>query len=183
MASQEVLSALETLHKELEKLEPAIRHVEAAQEVTAIVRGIPQKHLELIDNLRTSDIEHKSDLKHIFVQELAEIANENRSLQQTTASIQEQVKLEQEALSQLKQTVQLFHDRVEKINFPERLDNIYMKLGGILTTIESSQRALQESEAATRSLVHQASKKQQIFSFITWTLLLAAVALFVLLKK
>ena len=34
MASKEVLNALETLHRELEKLEPAIKHVETAQQIT-----------------------------------------------------------------------------------------------------------------------------------------------------
>ena len=48
MASELVLKALDNLHRELERLEPAIKHVETAAEVTKIVKEIPQKHINLL---------------------------------------------------------------------------------------------------------------------------------------
>ena len=55
MASNEVLKALEALRKELDKLEPAIKHVETAQQVTETVKNIPQKHIDLINEVKESD--------------------------------------------------------------------------------------------------------------------------------
>ena len=62
MKSPEVLQALETLHREIEKLEPAIRHVEMAEQVTQSVKQIPQKHLEFLKEVKSNDEKHKEEL-------------------------------------------------------------------------------------------------------------------------
>ncbi len=142
MASQEVLTALETLHREIEKLEPAIKHVETAQQVTQIVKAIPQKHVELLQEVKSNDAKHKDELKSLFAKELSGFTEENKKLQKTTTEIQQQVKLEMEALSKLKETVQLFHERVEKINFPERLDKLDANVAGIMAATQSVQSRL-----------------------------------------
>ena len=56
--------------------------------------------------------------------------------------IKQQVKLEQEALAKLKETVQSFHERVEKIHFPERLDKLDANVAGIMAAIQSVQSRL-----------------------------------------
>lgn len=142
MASQDVLTALDKLHREIEKLEPAIRHVETAQQVTQTVKGIPQKHVELLQEVKTNDAKHKDELKGLFAKELSGFTEENRKLQKTTTEIQQQVKLEQEALTKLKETVKSFHERVEKINFPERLDKLDANVAGIMAAIQSVQSRL-----------------------------------------
>src|SRR5690606_27359284 len=70
MASQEVLTALESLHREIEKLEPAIKHVETAQQVTQTVKAIPQKHVELMQEVKSNDAKHKDELRNRFAKEL-----------------------------------------------------------------------------------------------------------------
>lgn len=142
MASQEVLNALESLHREIEKLEPAIKHVETAHQVTQIVRAIPQKHVELLQEVKSNDAKHKDELKNMFAKELSDFTEENKKLQTTTTEILQQVKLEQEALAKLKVTVQSFHERVEKINFPERLDKLDTNVAGIMAAIQSVQSRL-----------------------------------------
>ncbi len=70
MLSQEVLTALESLHREIERLEPAIKHVETAQQVTQTVKAIPQKHLEFLQEVKGNDAKHKDELKNLFAKEL-----------------------------------------------------------------------------------------------------------------
>jgi chromosome segregation ATPase len=146
MASQEVLSALEKLHQEIEKLEPAIKHVEAAQQVTQTVKEIPQKHVDLLHELKNENVQHKEELKTLFVAELSDITNENKKLQKTTSEIQQQVILEQESLSKLKEIIESFHERVQSINFPERLDKLDSNIAGIMAAIQSVQSRLDSLE-------------------------------------
>lgn len=142
MASQQVLTALDSLHKELEKLEPAIKHVETAVEVTKIVKEIPQKHIKLLEEIKSDDDRYKRELKEIFTKELSLLVEENHKLQKTTSEIQKQVKIEQEALALLKDKVKAFHDKVESIHFPERLDKIDANVAGIMAAIQSIQSRL-----------------------------------------
>ena len=88
MASQEVITALESLHREIEKLEPAIKHVETAQQVTQTVKAIPQKHVELLTEVKNNDAKHKEELKNLFAKELSGFTAENKKLQKTTTEIQ-----------------------------------------------------------------------------------------------
>jgi chromosome segregation ATPase len=204
MASQEVITALESLHREIEKLEPAIKHVETAQQVTQTVKAIPQKHVELLTEVKNNDAKHKEELKNLFAKELSGFTEENKKLQKTTTEIQQQVKLEQEALAKLKETVQLFHERVEKINFPERLDKLDANVAGIMTAIQSVQSrldglernisdrlrdmqdyqketrvalqsGLEQNKTALQTAVDAAAKKQQTFTYITWALVVVAI--------
>lgn len=212
MASQEVLTALETLHREIEKLEPAIKHVETAQLVTQTVKAIPQKHMELLQEVKSNDAKHKDELKNLFAKELSGFTEENKKLQKTTTEIQQQVRLEQEALAKLKETVQSFHERVEKINFPERLDKLDANVAGIMAAIQSVQSRLdglernisdrlrdmhdyqKETRAALQSGLEQtktglqtavetAAKKQQTLTYITWALVVVAIIITFVLKK
>lgn len=152
MASQEVLLALDSLHRELEKLEPAIKHVETAQQVTEIVKGIPQKHLDFLEEITKADSNFKNGLQKIFEREIKVLITENKKLAETTSEIQEQVKLEQVALSKLKDTVQSFHDRVESINFPERLDKSDARIVGIMEAILLVQSRLDCLDSLERNI-------------------------------
>lgn len=206
MASQEVLTALETLHREIEKLEPAIKHVETAQQVTQTVKEIPQKHVELLEEVKSNDAKHKDELKSLFVKELSDLTEENKKLQMTTSEIQQQVKLEQEALAKLKETVQSFHERVEKISFPERLDKLDANVAGVIAATQSVlsrldglernlndrlrdiqdyqketrsdlKKRLEEGDSALLGTLDTTKKKLQNLNYVTWILVVAALLL------
>lgn len=146
MASIEVLTALESLHKELEKLEPAIKHVETAQLVIKTVKEIPQKHLDLLTAIKFDDSKHKDGLKELFEKEITSISKENEKLLKTTTEIQQQLVAELEVISKLMDKIQNFFERIEKINFPERLDKIDANISGIMAAIQSVQSRLDSVE-------------------------------------
>ncbi|MBK9733193.1 MAG: hypothetical protein IPO83_18215 [Chitinophagaceae bacterium] len=197
MASQEVLVALESLHVELDKLQPAIRHIEAAQKVVSIVQAIPQKHLDLLEEIIKTDSEFKNSLKKTFDEEIKYISGETIKLQETTTKIQEQVKAEQKALANLRETVQSFHERVEKINFPERLDKLDANVAGIMAAVQSVQSRLdsvernitdrmkditsylkesvtglhssmEQTKSSIKESIHLASKRNRVLTYVTW---------------
>lgn len=206
MASQEVLTALDSLHRELEKLEPAIKHVELAEQVTKIVKDIPQKHVDLLKELKDNDFRHKGELKELFSKELTGITEENKKLAKTTAEVQQQVKAELEALTKLRDTVQAFHERVEKIDFPARLDKLDANVAGIMAAIQSIQsrldslerniidrlKDLTEYQKETRTGLDQlkseiqkaileGTKKQQTNTYITCGLIVLSVIAIIIL--
>jgi chromosome segregation ATPase len=209
MASQEVINALESLHKELEKLGPAITHVETALQVTQTVKEIPQKHIDLLDEVKNYDIEHKRELRDIFSNELEGIAKENKKLQKITGDIQNEIRIEQESLKNLKKIIQSFHERVEKINFPDRLDKVDSNISGIMTACQSIQMRLDSVERnitdrlkdivdyqkETRSgfqtileqtsikiigILHKTAKTQQVIGYTSLGLVLLLIILFFL---
>ena len=189
MKSPEVLQALETLHREIEKLEPAIRHVEMAEQVTQSVKQIPQKHLEFLKEIKSNDEKHKEELISLFATEIASLSNANKKLQKTSADLQEQVLLEQEAHSKLIESVQSFYNRVDKINFPERLDKLDVNVAGIMAAIQSVQSRLdalernitdrlrdnqdyqKESLKTMQTAADATAKNQKILIYITWALI------------
>lgn len=204
MASKDVILALETLHREIEKLEPAIKHVEMAQTIIGKFKEVPQKHVELLQEIKNDDKGHKEELKSLFVRELALFTDENKILQATTAEIQRRVVDEQQELSKLRETLQSFHDRIEKINFPERLDKLDANVAGIMAAIQSVQSrldslernvtdrlkdladyqketrvsynaTLEQTKATIITIINKSSKNQMVLSYITLGLLIVAI--------
>lgn len=195
MPSNEVVAALESLHREIEKLEPAIKHVETALQVTETVREISQKHVDLIELLRDEDVNHKNELITTFTTEIAEITDTNKTLHDNTIEIQQQVQLEQRALTELSEKVLSLHDRIAAINFPERLDRLDANVAGIMAAVQSVMSRLdslernihdrldilkenqKDSTTAIKLAIDEASKKSQRFNFITWLLIIGVVFL------
>jgi len=190
MASKEVLNALEKLHQELEKLEPAIKHVEAAEQVTKIVKAIPQKHIELLKEVKDNDAKYKGELKDLFTKEITGITEENKKLAKNTREIQQQVKAEQESLSNLKDKVQAFHESIEGINFPEKLDKLDANVAGIMAAIQSVQSRLDIIERNITDRLKDLSDYQketragqQTNTYITWALIVIGVIAIILICK
>jgi uncharacterized phage infection (PIP) family protein YhgE len=212
MPSNEVISALEYLHRELEKLEPAILHVETAQLVTQTVKTIPDLHTKLLQSVKDDDARHKFELVTMFRQELTDLAEENRKLQHTTLEIQERAIAEQTALSSLKDKVEIFHERVEKINFPERLDKLDANVAGIMAAIQAItsrldsvernltdrlrdmqdfhketrvgiQTTIDQVKSTLETGIEKAAQRQKILTFITWGLIVIVVVLGFLTKE
>ena len=142
MASQEVIAALDSLHRELEKLEPAIKHVEMAQEVTQMVKSIPTKHVDLLKEIKEKDGNHKKELEELFSKELNLLTAEFKKLGKETEEIQKQTKEEQKYLSELREKAQQLYKAIESVNFPDRLDKIDNNVSGIIVSVQNIQGRL-----------------------------------------
>ena len=190
MASQQVLIALEELHQELNKLEPAIKHIETAQLVTKMVKDIPKKLLEI-----------SNDLKVLFSEELKVITVENKKISKTTSDIQEVVKVEIEEINKSRKVIAAFHEKVLQINFPERLDKLDANVSGLMAAIHSTQSRLdniernlsdkmrdlsdkqKEEMLSMRNFMVASAKKQKNNTYITWVLITIGIAAIIVLCK
>jgi uncharacterized phage infection (PIP) family protein YhgE len=189
MASEQVISALESLHRQLEKLEPAIKHVEIAQEVTQTVKTIPGKHIEFIEDMKTQSLQHKNELTKLFRDQINELITEHTNLSKVTKEILSNVQVELEAITRLKGEIKTFHGKVEGIRFPERLDKLDANVAGLMAAVQSvhgrvdgiernlSDRLKElferQKEDAKNIQVNIATsqKAQKITSYITWGIL------------
>ena len=189
MASQDVLKSLETLHKELEKLEPAVRHVQAAEQVTEMVRSIPEKHVELLDQLKKADEELKQHLKEDFTFRLESLTKEHVKLHKETEAIQEMASGQLKHLEEALKAVKGFHDKVDRINFPERLDKLDANVAGIMAAVQSVQSRIDSAERNIADRVkdlidyHKESRainekllgRLSVLAYITWGLVILAI--------
>jgi hypothetical protein len=204
MASEKVLQSLETLHRELEKLSPAIEHVQLAQKVTETVKDIPGKHLELIEIVKETDEKFKKELKEKLKSEASKISVEVNQIIQSFKDTQGMLKAEIIDLEKLKKTIKDFHVEIMRINFPERLDEIDANISEIMAAIQSVQSRLDSLERniidrlkdnadfqKDMKLAIQASfeqnkiaqeaiaKKQQNITYITWLIIVIATILII----
>jgi chromosome segregation ATPase len=201
MPSPEVLTALEKLKTELSEIEPAIRHIELAAKVASTVKDIPRRHLELLAELKKADVLHKSELKTAFGSELSHLTGESRKIAQSTAELQQGIQSELETLAAVRESVKTFHDRVERINFPERLDKLDTTVSGIMLAIQSVQQRLEsiernvldrlkenaerqrEGQVALQQNLEKGFRQQRVATYVTWAIIVLAALVLVLLKR
>jgi hypothetical protein len=207
MASEKVLQSLETLHRELEKLGPAIEHVETAKKIAETVKDIPQKHFELIKSVKETDENFKKELKEQLKSEASKITVEVNQIIHSLKDAQGLLKSEIIDLEKLKKTIKDFHVEIVRINFPERLDKMDANVAGIMAAVQAIQGRLdllernladklkdiqeyqKDMKLELKSLVEQNAilqekyaKKHQTNTYITWSLLLLSVILFFIIK-
>lgn len=208
MASEKVLQSLETLHRELDKLSPAIEHVHTAQKIAETVKDIPNKHLELLKSVKETDENFKKELKEQLKSEASKITVEVNQIIQSLKDTQGLLKGEIIDLEKLKKTIKDFHIEIIRINFPERLDKMDANISGIMAAVQAVQSRLdslernitdrlkdnsdfqKEMKTAMQTSLEQnkaaneaIAKKQQTNTYITWGLIVLVVIVLILIRK
>ncbi len=198
---------MEVLHGEIAKLEPAIKHVEMSLEVTKTVKEISDKHLTFMAEMGEDEKRHKEELRKTFIEEINVLMIEHKKILENSKEIQQKVKEELDMLVKLRETVQAFHDRVIKINFPERFENLESAIEGLPRHIlnnmqnrldqleynlngsirvnrefmEQSKKMLSESISSEsdgiRSVIKISDKNRFIRDVVTWSMILITVFL------
>jgi hypothetical protein len=207
MASEKVLQSLETLHRELEKLGPAIEHVETAKKIAETVKDIPQKHFELIKSVKETDENFKKELKEQLKSEASKITVEVNKIILSFKDTQGMLKAEIIDLDKLKKTIKDFHIEIVRINFPERLDKMDANVAGIMAAVQAIQGRLdllernladrlkdnqelqKDMKLEIKNLLDQNmifqeknAKKHQINTYISWSILILLGILIIVFK-
>lgn len=152
MASTEVINALNNLQKELDRLEPALQHIEATIKVTNLVKEIPNKHLEFVTLLNELDKSLKGDLVKYFRDEVEIIKNSNSAVADNIGNLLNRLNEHVDKIAGLNNQIESFHNRVEKINFPERLDKVDATVSGINIGLQNLQTVLLGISTSTQEL-------------------------------
>jgi len=184
MPSKEVLDSLQQLHEELEKLAPAIKHVETATEVTKIAKSIPDKHIELIESVKKTDKEFKNQLFEINSKSIEEFGDENKKTLTRINSLAETISEYQDKLSELKSTISDYYKKIDSINFPERLDKLDKSISAINLGIQNLQTRLGDIERQIMSKIERIEKHQKNASIINIVFsIIILLAIFLLIYR
>lgn len=184
MPSTEVLQALEELHKELNKLEPAIKHVETAVEITNVVKSIPEKHNELIEKIKNEYgvlIKKIEDTNNDIYQKIL-ISNENvnNEIHIALNTVKDCI----ESLYSMKEMVREYYEHIKMINFPERLDKLDATVSSINIGIQNLQTLIMNYEKNTTDSFAELKKNinnhKYYFLLILVLVIIAIIKLFMI---
>jgi ElaB/YqjD/DUF883 family membrane-anchored ribosome-binding protein len=112
MPSENVLQSLQILEENLKKLEPAIKHVEMALKLTAILNELPSKFNVFLKDLKDSDVEHKEQLRKEINQLIKDASKVFNKLQEELT----------ESIKKIYDTTQSFEDLLVKLD--EAIDRL-----------------------------------------------------------
>lgn len=218
MASEKVLQSLETLHRELEKISPAIEQINLAREAAEMVKEIPKIHLELVNELKKMDLElkedlkkqdlaYKNDLKSDFKKNIDTVFEEGRKIYAASKEIQDETKIRLKELEKLLNGIKNLYEKINSINFPERLDKMDANVAGIMAAVQAIQGRLdllerniadklkdnqefqKDMKLEIKNLFDQNmifqeknAKKHQINTYISWSILVLLGILIIVFK-
>lgn len=151
MIKEEVENSLRKLHKELERLAPAIEHIELLKETIETVKSIPNEHSRLIEILKTSDIEFKEDLISHVKKDIEALFDSNKKLNEiliTTSNSNSDLISE---LIKYSEKIDSYLTLINSIDFPARLSSIE-------ADINSSSSALNNLQGAINNLQIEQSR-------------------------
>lgn len=190
--NSKVQEALEQLHRELERLAPAVNHIEAARKVTEEVVKLP----ELFEEESRSNAKLYVELFHqykgkidLHVEELEKaIFIFKEDSEGLTSSMTE----ETQKLTELRQRVAEYHEKIASIDFPTRLDKLDATVSGIMAATQTTQGRVDNLERTTSEKVSALSaavenQQKAVVANIekanksTRTLLMVSIVLLVLL--
>ena len=159
MKNEQISEALENIRQNLSELEPAIKHVNMASEVTRIVGEIPQKHADFLNELKTLDLEHKNELKSILENETKEILRKNDEL---IVHLQKSIESENQFASKLESYSSEISEYINKLNsidFPSRLDKLDSNVASINQVVNNLHSKLDNIERDLRDQIRDMEKE------------------------
>lgn len=147
MPTEKVLKGLEELHQQLNRMQPAIYHVEMAQELTKQVKRIPEHHLEFMEKMKGQDLKYKTTLSNELKTYATLLSEEVEKLLKTADSNLKSIKEKQQQVENLKNTVENLVSHLVSMQVAEKLNDIQITqnkgLKALTDTVELSQELLE----------------------------------------
>ena len=163
MNTTNTFDTLDRLRTELERLKPAVNHIEAAKATTAAVEKLPKLY--------------ETQLMHIDEQLGKLIANLTKRYQSQMAgltteleAVQTQVQAEIQTLNNLKQEMADYSERINAVDFPTRLEKLDTSVAGIVMATQTTQSRLNDVERSVNERIGQAqaaAKQARMYALIT----------------
>lgn len=142
MINVEIEKSLKELHQELEKLAPAIEHIELLRNVIVTVQSIPNKHIELIESLKSVDSEFKKETLEHIKQEMAQLIQSNSKLIEEMGLISSSNESVVNSLKNYSIKIEEYLSNIASVDFPARLSSIEADISSSSSALNNLQGSI-----------------------------------------
>lgn len=187
MLSEEITSSIDLLHKELEKLSPAIDLVARANQVVNAAKTIPDLHKSLITEIQALE----TDFRNKLIDELKLSSSDiGKNVSNLTDSLVERIEDIKSLTVKLDGQSKENHDFIDQINlidFPARLNSIsghvsnissgFNNLQGVTTTLKDDILRIERENIQRINELKESVKFNKTLQFISVGLLMVVAIL------
>ena len=173
--SQDIHTHLEKLKTELNKLEPAVKHLQKADEnATALVATLNNihnefsKHLLSIEkSLSDTNEKHQKQLTKEIQDSTKKITDATDQLSTSNSAFEKQIKVLLSEYIGLRESTLKLIKRIESIDFPTRLDKLDATVSSINQGLQNTQTRIGDLERNLKDDIQ--AKSKDVFSKIDAT--------------
>ena len=152
--NNDIHTHLEKLKTELNKLEPAVKHLQKADEnATALVNTLTNihkeftKHLQNIEkSLSDANEKHQKQLTTEIQESIKKISDATEQLLKSNSSFEKQIKILLSEYFGLRESTLKLIKRIESIDFPARLDKLDASVSSINQGLQNTQTRIGDLE-------------------------------------
>ena len=152
--SQDIHTHLEKLKTELNKLEPAVKHLQKADEnATALISSLSNihkefsKHLQSIEkSLSDTNAKHQKQLTKEIQESTKKINDATELLSKSNSTFEKQIKNLLSEYSELGNTTATLIKKIESVDFPKRFDKLDATVSSINQGLQNTQTRIGDLE-------------------------------------
>ena len=122
MLNNEIKSSLGLLHKELERLSPAIDLVDRANSSVDAVKQLPIQYEKLLADLHSLEVAHRDEVKEILKSDITSLETKINGLIDSLTSYSSDIKILTDTLTVQQIENHEFIEKLKQIDFPTRLN-------------------------------------------------------------
>lgn len=167
--NQDIHSHLEKLKVELNKLEPAVKHLQKADENAAALISIfssiqkeYSKHLQAIEKLLVdSNKDHHNQISKDIQDSITKLNSVVEKITNSFKSVEKEVKDLLEEYTFLSSETEKLVNKIDKVDFPTRLDKLDATVSTITQGLQNTQQRLGDIE---RNIKDDFTAKQKDFN-------------------
>lgn len=165
--NQDINTHLEKLKNELEKLEPAVKHLQKADEnATALITAMNNihkeftKHLQNIEKtLADSNEKHQKQLAKEIQDSTKKINDASDKLIKSNLDFENQIKTLLTEHKRLVNAISNLIEKIEKVDFPSRLDKIDTTISSINYGLQNIQGRIGDIERNLKDYIRSVAKE------------------------
>jgi chromosome segregation ATPase len=152
--NQDIHTHLEKLKVELNKLEPAVKHLQKADEnATALITSLTNihkefsKHLQSIEkSLSDANEKHQKQLTKEIQDSTKKITDATEQLSKSNSAFEKQIKAVLSGYSELAEAASRLIKKIDSVDFPSRFDKLDATVSSINQGLQNTQQRLGDIE-------------------------------------
>ncbi len=172
--SQDIHTHLQKLKTELTKLEPAVKHLQKADEnATTLISAVNNihkeysKHLQAIEKLIVdSNKEHHKQISKDIQDSTTKLNDLGEKITNSFKSAEKEVKDLLDEYKFLSTETEKLVTKIDNVDFPTRLDKLYSTVSSINRGLQNTQQRIADSEKEITKMFEGVSKQNKLMKIL-----------------